>query len=162
MVPQRRTASLQLSELITNHPFCTFFTSLHTFGLLSSMLQGDLNYDTMKDLLGDGIFAVDGARWRHQRKLASYEFSTRILREFSSVEFRQTAARLAEKIEDAARDAAAVDLQVRIGWVWCELDTLSGTDEAGVAFSKPSMNRTIIFLRFADIFWKVKRRFNID
>ncbi|KAG0496858.1 hypothetical protein HPP92_001549 [Vanilla planifolia] len=154
MVPQQRMASLQLSELITNHPFCTFSLLFIPLALLFFYV------------------AVDGARWRHQRKLASYEFSTRILREFSSVEFRQTAARLAEKIEDAARDAAAVDLQdllqkstmdsiFKVGF-GVELDTLSGTDEAGVAFSKAfDESNHIIFLRFADIFWKVKRRFNI-
>jgi cytochrome P450 len=48
----------------------------------------------MKDLFGNGIFATDGEKWQHQRKLASHEFSTRVLRDFSSGVFRINAAKL--------------------------------------------------------------------
>lgn len=66
----------------------------------------------MKDLFGDGIFATDGKKWRHQRKLASHEFSTRVLRDFSSVVFRINAAKLAEKISSAANNRTTIDMQV--------------------------------------------------
>ena len=66
----------------------------------------------MKDLFGDGIFAVDGKKWRHQRKLASYEFSTKVLRDFSSVVFQQNAAKLVRKISDAVNTATMIDVQV--------------------------------------------------
>lgn len=66
----------------------------------------------MRDLFGDGIFAVDGERWRHQRKLASFEFSTKVLREFSSAVFRTNGAKLAKKIGEAAGTAAVFDMQV--------------------------------------------------
>jgi cytochrome P450 len=75
-------------------------------------LQGDFNIQIMKDLFGDGILATDGKKWRHQRKLASYEFSTIVLRDFSSVVFRIHAAKLAEKISSAAADRTAIDMQV--------------------------------------------------
>ncbi|KAK4346103.1 hypothetical protein RND71_036279 [Anisodus tanguticus] len=39
-------------------------------------------YTRLEDFLGDGIFNVDGEIWRIQRKSASYEFSTRSLRNF--------------------------------------------------------------------------------
>lgn len=39
-------------------------------------------YTRLEDFLGDGIFNVDGEAWRIQRKSASYEFSTRSLRNF--------------------------------------------------------------------------------
>jgi len=66
----------------------------------------------MKDLLGDGIFAVDGEKWRHQRKLASYEFSTKVLRDFSSDVFRSNASRLALTISEAANSEKSIDIQV--------------------------------------------------
>ena len=74
--------------------------------------QGQYNYRIMKDLFGDGIFAVDGEKWRHQRKLASYEFSTKVLRDFSSVVFQQNAAKLVRKISDAVNTATMIDVQV--------------------------------------------------
>ncbi|KAK8973510.1 hypothetical protein V6N11_008871 [Hibiscus sabdariffa] len=65
----------------------------------------------MRDLFGDGIFAVDGEKWRHQRKLASYEFSTRVLRDYSSALFRDGAAKLVSKVSDFALANRAMDLQ---------------------------------------------------
>lgn len=38
--------------------------------------------EILGDLLGFGIFNVDGELWATQRKLASHEFSTKSLREF--------------------------------------------------------------------------------
>ena len=75
-------------------------------------LQGDYNLGIMNDLFGDGIFAVDGEKWRHQRKLASYEFSTRVLRDFSTNVFRVNAAKLVSKVSVAAVAAKRIDLQV--------------------------------------------------
>jgi len=78
-------------------------------------MQGEFNYDVMKDLLGDGIFAVDGEKWRHQRKIASYEFSAKILRDYSSAVFKSNASRLAEIGLEAARNNQMIDMQVREG-----------------------------------------------
>lgn len=74
--------------------------------------QGAFNTQIMKDLFGDGIFATDGDKWRHQRKLASHEFSTKVLRDFSSGVFRMNAAKLAEKISLAAANRITIDMQV--------------------------------------------------
>lgn len=76
--------------------------------------QGFYNYHNLKDLLGDGIFAVDGVRWRHQRKLSSYEFSANNLRDFSGDVFRKAAAKLAAAISNSARSTKAMDIQVKI------------------------------------------------
>ncbi|KAJ0111212.1 hypothetical protein Patl1_00199 [Pistacia atlantica] len=61
------------------------------------LLQNDdhLHDAFQKDLLGDGIYTVDGEKWRHPRKIASYEFSTKILRDFSIGVFKATAVKLA-------------------------------------------------------------------
>ncbi|PKA47690.1 Cytochrome P450 704C1 [Apostasia shenzhenica] len=126
----------------------------------------------MKELFGDGIFTVDGEKWRHQRKLASYEFSTKVLRDFSSVVFRAKAVNLAKKIEQAARISASVDIQdlfmkatldsiFKVGFGF-KLDTLSGSDELGSSFSKAfDDSNHIVFWRYSDIFWEAKRYFNI-
>lgn len=74
--------------------------------------QGVYNFGIMSDLFGDGIFAVDGDKWRHQRKLASHEFSTKVLRDFSTAVFRTHAAKLASKISEASMAREMMDLQV--------------------------------------------------
>lgn len=80
--------------------------------LCALIFQGTYNVGKMNDLFGDGIFAVDGGLWRHQRKLASLEFSTKVLRDFSTAVFRKNAARLASKVSEASMAKEAVDLQV--------------------------------------------------
>nr|TKW19428.1 hypothetical protein SEVIR_4G019200v2 [Setaria viridis] len=77
----------------------------------SKYSKGIFNYSVMKDLFGDGIFAADGEKWRHQRKLASHEFSTKVLREFSSVVFRTNARKLADKISSAATSGTIINMQ---------------------------------------------------
>lgn len=66
----------------------------------------------MKDLFGNGIFAADGDIWRHQRKLASYEFSTKVLRDFSTAVFRSNTAKLVKKVSESAADKQIISLQV--------------------------------------------------
>lgn len=66
----------------------------------------------MRDLFGDEIFAVDGDKWRHQRKLSSYEFSTKVLRDFSTAVFRVNASKLATKVSEGAVSRQMMDLQV--------------------------------------------------
>ncbi|KAL0913880.1 hypothetical protein M5K25_017372 [Dendrobium thyrsiflorum] len=138
----------------------------------SNYSKGKFNYEVMKDLFGDGIFAVDGDKWRHQRKLASYEFSTKVLRDFSTAVFRTKATKLAKKMAEVAGSATAVDMQdllmkstmdsiFKVGF-GVELETLSGTDDLGVAFSRAFDEANhMVFRRYVDIFWKAKRNFNI-
>jgi len=40
--------------------------------------------------IDDGIFIVDGVKWRHQWKVANHDFSTRVLRAYNSDIFRDT------------------------------------------------------------------------
>uniref|UniRef100_A0A5B7A324 Unspecific monooxygenase n=1 Tax=Davidia involucrata TaxID=16924 RepID=A0A5B7A324_DAVIN len=77
------------------------------------MLQGWYHYSRLTDLLGDGIFTVDGEKWRHQRKTSSYEFSTKMLRDFSSVVFRSIAEKLAQLVSEAASSNQTIEIQVR-------------------------------------------------
>ncbi|XP_078166896.1 cytochrome P450 704C1-like [Carex rostrata] len=133
--------------------------------------KGDLTYEVMSDLLGDGIFTVDGEKWRQQRKIASFEFSTKMLRDYSSQVFRNSAMRLTEIISDLASSNQVMDIQdlmmkssmdsiFKIGF-GVELGVLSGL-EKGKAFSKAFDEASCqILYRFFDIFWKVKRFLNI-
>lgn len=66
----------------------------------------------MRDLLGDGIFTVDGDKWREQRKISSHEFSTKVLRDFSSVAFRKNVVKLAYVVSEAADSNQTIDIQV--------------------------------------------------
>ena len=75
-------------------------------------MQGLYNYQNLRDLLGDGIFTVDGEKWRKQRKISSYEFSTRKLRDFSIAVFRKNAAKLADIVSEAATSNQKLEIQV--------------------------------------------------
>ena len=66
----------------------------------------------MKELLGDGIFTVDGDKWRQQRKVSSHEFSTKVLRDFSSEIFTENAIKLGNIFSDAAESDQIIDLNV--------------------------------------------------
>ncbi|PNT76582.1 hypothetical protein BRADI_1g49871v3 [Brachypodium distachyon] len=78
----------------------------------SNYSKGAFNTEIANNLFGNGIFATDGEKWRHQRKLASHEFSTKVLRDFSSTVFRMNAAKLSEKISSAAASRITINMQV--------------------------------------------------
>ncbi|KAK1409179.1 hypothetical protein QVD17_35704 [Tagetes erecta] len=134
--------------------------------------KGAHNIGIMKDLLGEGIFAVDGDKWRHQRKLASFEFSTRNLRDFSSVVFRSNGVKLVKKISLLAAAEKTMNLQdlfmkstldsiFKVGFGF-DLDTLSGLNEASNRFMKAfDESNSLVFWRFVDLLWRVKRYFSI-
>lgn len=75
-------------------------------------MQGWHNYIILKDLLGDGIFTVDGQKWREQRKVFSHEFSARALRDVSSIIFRENAVKLANLVSEAVASNQPMDIQV--------------------------------------------------
>uniref|UniRef100_A0A0E0HKC4 Cytochrome P450 n=1 Tax=Oryza nivara TaxID=4536 RepID=A0A0E0HKC4_ORYNI len=156
-------------EVFTSDPAVVEHVLKNSFSKYS---KGDFLTTAMKDLFGDGIFATDGDMWRHQRKLASYEFSTKVLRDFSSDTFRRNAAKLAEKISCAAANRISINIQdllmratmdsiFKVGFGF-ELNTLSGSDESGIQFSKAfDEANSLVYYRFVDIMWKLKRYLNI-
>lgn len=66
----------------------------------------------MRDLLGDGIFLVDGDKWCQQRKIANFEFSTKVLRDYTTKVFQKTAAKLAQMMSELASSNQKMDIQV--------------------------------------------------
>ncbi|XP_055827323.1 cytochrome P450 94B3-like [Solanum dulcamara] len=68
--------------------------------------------DILGDFLGRGIFNVDGELWNAQRKLASHEFSTNSLREFTVKTLEEVAEnRLIPLLHQAAKSGKVLDLQ---------------------------------------------------
>ncbi|XP_006339778.1 cytochrome P450 704C1-like [Solanum tuberosum] len=134
--------------------------------------KGGYNYYILKDLLGDGIFTVDGDKWREQRKLSSHDFSTRVLRDFSSVVFRKNAAKFAHILTEAVKSNKIVDIQdlfmkasldsiFRVAF-GVELDSMCGSNEEGKKFSDAFDDASALTVRrYVDILWKIKRSLNI-
>nr|GMC90918.1 cytochrome P450 704C1 [Ipomoea batatas] len=73
--------------------------------------KGKRNQDVFGDLFGTGIFAVDGDKWRQQRKVASFEFSTRVLRDFSCNSFQEKCNKIGQKVEEYSQANQVFDMQ---------------------------------------------------
>ncbi|CAG7869774.1 unnamed protein product, partial [Brassica rapa] len=131
--------------------------------------------DLLGDLLGKGIFNVDGHAWSSQRKLASHEFSARSLRSFSfEVLKEEVENRLVPGLSAAADAGTTVDLQdvlkrfafdvvckVSLGWDPDCLDLTRPVNPLAEAFD----TATEISARRATepvyAVWKVKRALNV-
>ncbi|CAA0813590.1 cytochrome P450- family 704- subfamily A-polypeptide 2 [Striga hermonthica] len=141
-------------------------TNFENFG------KGWHNYGILKDLLGDGIFAVDGERWREQRKVSSLEFSARALRDVSSTIFKENAVKLAKIVSEAVASNQPMDIQdlfmkstldsiFRVAF-GVELDNMCGSNEEGSRFSRAFDDSSeITAWRYVDILWKIKKALNI-
>ncbi|KAK2353944.1 hypothetical protein P8452_74441 [Trifolium repens] len=134
--------------------------------------KGLYNYINLNDLLGDGIFAVDGEKWREQRKISSHVFSTKMLRDFSTIIFRKNAAKVANIVSEAANSNTKIEIQdlfmkstldsmFRVSF-GTELDSMGGTSEErkNFAIAFDSANAITLY-RYVDVFWKIKRFFNL-
>lgn len=133
--------------------------------------KGKFNHDTIFDLLGDGIFAVDGAKWRHQRKLSSLEFSTRVLRDFSCNVFRRNAVKLVRVVLGFSNAGLAFDIQDIV--MKCTLDSIfkvgfgvelncleKSSKEANIFMKAFNDSNAFVFKRYLDPLWKLKRVLN--
>ncbi|CAA0809517.1 cytochrome P450- family 704- subfamily A-polypeptide 2 [Striga hermonthica] len=163
-----RILYLDNSEIYTSDPANVEYflkTNFANYG------KGSFHHDVLEGLLGDGIFTVDGEKWRQQRKMSSYEFSTRNLRDFSSGVFKTNAANLAHIVSSAANSNQIIEIQalfmksaldtvfkVVLG---VDLDSMRGTNEGShfsEAFDKAS---EMTCYRYVDISWKIKKFLNI-
>ncbi|XP_068636121.1 cytochrome P450 704C1-like [Aristolochia californica] len=134
--------------------------------------KGQYTYTIVSDLFGDGIFAVDGDKWRKQRKLASFEFSTRVLRDFSCGIFRKNSIKLALIVHKFSEERSGFDIQDLL--MKCALDSifevgfgvdlncLEGSSKSASAFIKAfDESNALVYWRYADFLWKIKRRLNV-
>ncbi|KAF9616646.1 hypothetical protein IFM89_030880 [Coptis chinensis] len=133
--------------------------------------KGWYNYIILRDLLGDGIFTVDGEKWKHQRKVSSYEFSTKVLRDFSSAVFRRNAEKVAGIISEAISAKKFVDIQdlfmkstldsiFKVGF-GIELDSIYGSHEGTIFANAFNDTSALTLWRYVDILWTVKKYFNV-
>ncbi|KAK9273722.1 hypothetical protein L1049_018532 [Liquidambar formosana] len=134
--------------------------------------KGKYNQDIVIDLFGQGIFAVDGEKWRQQRKLASFEFSARVLRDFSCFVFRRNSAKLATTVSELSLAGRVFDIQdllmrctldsiFKVGF-GVDLNCLEGSSKEGSAFIKAfDDSNALVYWRYADPFWQLKRFLNI-
>ncbi|OMP00539.1 Cytochrome P450 [Corchorus olitorius] len=137
--------------------------------------KGSYHEETVRDLWGQGIFAVDGDKWRQQRKLASFEFSARVLRDFSCSVFRINAAKLVRTVSSELEMCSnqgiefkdllmksTMDSMFKVGF-GIDLNCLDGSsEEKGTAFMKAFDDANeFLYMRFIDPFWKLKRALNM-
>lgn len=74
--------------------------------------KGQLMHATNRDFLGDGIFNIDGEKWKFQRQVSSHEFNTKSLRKFvETVVETELSERLIPILTSAAAAKTVLDLQ---------------------------------------------------
>jgi cytochrome P450 len=77
----------------------------------SNYPKGERTTSMMEDFLGHGIFNTDGEDWKWQRKLASYKFSKKSLRNFvSEIVHFEISNRLLPILNRAAEKGIKVEL----------------------------------------------------
>ncbi|KAL6131917.1 hypothetical protein ACLB2K_070290 [Fragaria x ananassa] len=128
--------------------------------------------EILSGIYGDGIFTAEGDKWRRLRKASTSQFSTKVLRDFSSEIFKTNAVKLSSIIHEAATCGKSIEMQVLFLkstldsivkiLLGIDLDTMSGTNnEESIRFSNAfdDTNEASIY-RFAGI-WKIQRFLNI-
>ncbi|KAJ1431390.1 Cytochrome P450 [Sesbania bispinosa] len=164
-----RLLSFSRSEVYTADPVNVEYilkTNFANYG------KGRYQYEILRDVLGDGIFTVDGEMWKHQRKIVSYQFSAKLLRDYSTLVFKSNAVKLAAIVTEASISNQPIEVQELFSKstmdsvfnivLGVELDTMCGTYEEGTRFSNAFHEASAItILRYIDIFWKIKRFLNI-
>ncbi|OMP05744.1 Cytochrome P450 [Corchorus olitorius] len=74
--------------------------------------KGPYFRDTVRDLLGDGIFSADDETWQKQRKTASIEFHSAKFRQLTTESLLELVhARLLPVLENAVNKSMSIDLQ---------------------------------------------------
>lgn len=136
-------------------------------------VKGPAAHEIQYDLLGDGIFNSDGEMWKLQRKSASLEFSSKMLRDYSTNTFRKYAFKLAMILEEQIGHsnnklvANMQDLFMRLTFdSICELGF--GVEIGSLASSLPDIpfasafdrSNALCASRYFDPLWKLKKRFN--
>lgn len=164
-----RILSFTRSEVYTADPANVEYILKTNF---DNYCKGWYHYDILSGLLGDGIFAVDGDKWRQQRKIASYDFSTKVLRDFSSVVFLNNAAKLAQIISKFATSNQTMDIQdlfmkstmdsiFKVGF-GAELNILCESSKEESKFAEAFDDcSALTFWRYVDMSWRIKKLLNI-
>ncbi|KAF9586910.1 hypothetical protein IFM89_039865 [Coptis chinensis] len=108
--------------------------------------KGGYFHTIMEDMMGDGIINVDGELWKTQRT-------------YSKAISEATASNNAVDMQELLLKGT-LDSMFEVGFV-VQLDSIYGEKE-GLGFAH-SFNEVsaLILLRYIDVFWKIKRFFNV-
>ncbi|XP_031487277.1 cytochrome P450 94A2-like [Nymphaea colorata] len=137
--------------------------------------KGPDSYAILYDLLGNGIFNVDGETWKVQRKVASHEFNTRSLRKFvDTVVNTEISGRLLPHLSSAAAAKTTLDLQdvlqrfafdnickIAFGFDPGCLDTAVTYSEFTSAFNLALRVTSDRFRNPFPVVWRLKRAFGL-
>ncbi|CAL5357412.1 unnamed protein product [Camellia sinensis] len=129
----------------------------------------------VSDLLGDGIFNVDGENWKFQRQVASHEFNTKSLRKFvETVVDTELSDRLIPILSSAAANKTVIDFQdilqrfafdniCKIAFEHDPAYLLPSLpqEKFAVAFDTAARISGERFRAFHPLFWKTKRFLDI-
>jgi cytochrome P450 len=127
------------------------------------------------DLLGGGIFNVDGDAWSHQRKMASFELGSVSVRSHAyRIVAQEVETRLMPILAAAADSGRVIDLQdvfrrfafdtickISFGLDPGCLEQGMPVSEAAVAFDTATRLSAIRGLAVSPLLWKMKRMLNI-
>ncbi|MED6192604.1 hypothetical protein PIB30_011674 [Stylosanthes scabra] len=138
--------------------------------------KGPTHFDTLYDLLGAGIFNIDGHKWKFQRQIAIHEFTTKSLRNFvQHVVNAELSHRLLPLLCSAAEHKKILDFQdvlqrfafdnickIAFGFD-AEYLTQSPNKRSNFAeaFEEASIISSKRFREPLHLIWKIKRMLNI-
>lgn len=133
-------------------------------------VKGDEFHHMMKDVLGSGIFNVDGEQWKLQRKLAARIFTVRAFSNIITSVIREDMAQLDRILSDKAESGEVFNIQdlffrftlstfVKIAFKQDTgiLANADEPDEFGEAFN---FAQKVLDMRFVKPFWAVTELFN--
>jgi len=133
--------------------------------------KADIFRENLEEVLGQGIFVVDGTSWREKRKTASHMFSEKVLRDDMHRVFASHARSVLQVIRERSLatanfiDIQAIFFQFTMDSI-CEIafgqdiDTLHSDSTFGKAFDSAQAITTLRFLR-PPLIWKLERFLNI-
>lgn len=134
--------------------------------------KGPFLRGVLSDVFGDGVFAVDGPKWMHQRKTASTLFSLRILRESMTESVHKYTTILNKILRQSSASQTPMDLMklmnrftidtfAEIGF-GLDLGSMEAPQDHPFAAAFDSAQRILIY-RFVrpEWFWKTQRWLNV-
>jgi len=158
--PPNKRLVLVIHPIYAKHIFETCF---------ESAIKDDDLTQRFEELLGEGIFAVNGEKWKFHRKIASRMFSHRNLKNYMFDVSIENVKRLMEKLN--AFDQKSVDFNDLLGRftldTFCEIafgqtigsvSSYPDCNTFGTAFDDMVERSS---RRSTDILWKLKRSMNV-
>ncbi|KAK8514410.1 hypothetical protein V6N13_063302 [Hibiscus sabdariffa] len=179
MLSETPSSTLQVNSFLNlPHGVCTA-NPVNVHHLLvanfHNYVKGSRFRDHLHELLGHGIFGVDGDLWTVQRKISSHEFNTKSLKHFTSdVVTSQLIHNLVPRFSNASDENRVVDLQevlqsftfsnickVAFGIEVSSLDIANSGSAFAKAFDDAVEICSSRFLNPITAIWKIQRLLNI-